>query len=122
MSQPSPCLNCGACCATFRVSFYWGETDDSPGGLVPQHLTEQISPFLSCMQGTNQPVPRCTALMGQVGEGVRCNIYEKRSTSCREFAWHGENGLSNEDCQRARARHGLPPLPDVLERIPIVAA
>lgn len=60
--------------------------------------------------------------MGQVGEGVRCNIYEKRSTSCREFAWHGENGLGNEDCQRARARHGLPPLPDVLERIPIVAA
>lgn len=122
MNQPSPCLNCGACCATFRVSFYWGETDDSPGGLVPYHLTEQISPHLSCMQGTNQSTPRCTALMGQVGEAVRCNIYEKRSSTCRAFAWHGENGQSNPDCQKARARHGLDPLPDCPELIPIIAA
>jgi len=112
MNAPSPCLNCGACCATFRVSFYWGETDACEGGLVPGYLTEQISPHLSCMQGTNQPVPRCTALMGTVGEGVRCNIYEQRSSSCRDFAWHGENGVANPDCQRARARHGLAPLPD----------
>ncbi|GGD03510.1 YkgJ family cysteine cluster protein [Halopseudomonas salina] len=129
MNTPSPCLNCGACCATFRVSFYWGETDATEGGLVPGHLTEQISPHLSCMQGTNQPIPRCTALLGTVGEGVRCNIYEQRSSSCREFAWHGEDGQPNADCQRARARHGLPPLPFmplepqlVPTLIPIVAA
>lgn len=125
MSQPSPCLNCGACCATFRVSFYWGETDSSPEGQVPEHLTEQISPHLSCMQGTNNPNPRCTALMGMIGDAVRCNIYDKRSSSCREFAWHGENGEDNADCQKARARHGLPPLPDgprTPQRIPIIAA
>tara|TARA_R110001592_G_scaffold38971_7_gene128435 strand:+ start:32125 stop:32358 length:234 start_codon:yes stop_codon:yes gene_type:complete len=77
------------------------------------------------MQGTNQPEPRCTALMGSVGEGVRCNIYESRSTSCRDFAWHGENGVANLDCQRARARHGMAPLPDAPlapERIPVIAA
>jgi Fe-S-cluster containining protein len=22
----NPCLSCGACCASFRVSFYWRET------------------------------------------------------------------------------------------------
>ncbi|MEG6657786.1 YkgJ family cysteine cluster protein, partial [Pseudomonas aeruginosa] len=25
MSTDNPCLTCGACCAHFRVSFYWGE-------------------------------------------------------------------------------------------------
>lgn len=111
MSEFSPCLDCGACCSTFRVSFYWGETDDVPGGLVPQRLTEQVTPHLSCMQGTNQPSPRCVALMGDVGQGVRCSIYEKRSSTCREFPYHGENGQDSPDCQRARALHGLPPLP-----------
>ncbi|HGC1012017.1 TPA: YkgJ family cysteine cluster protein, partial [Escherichia coli] len=23
MSNPNPCITCGACCAFFRVSFYW---------------------------------------------------------------------------------------------------
>lgn len=125
MSENTPCLNCGACCATFRVSFYWGETDDAPQGLVPQRLTEQITPHISCMQGTNQPTPRCVALMGEVGEGVRCSIYEKRSSTCREFPFHSENGQDSPDCQRARALHGLPPLPSDPRGpglIPIIAA
>lgn len=107
----SPCLNCGACCATFRVSFYWGESDAVTGGLVPQRLTEQVTPHISCMQGTNQRSPRCVALMGEIGEGVRCTIYENRSSTCREFPFHGESGLDSPDCQKARALHGLPPLP-----------
>ena len=110
MSDHTPCLNCGACCATFRVSFYWGETDTSPEGSIPSHLTEQISPHMSCMQGTNQPEPRCVSLMGTIGEGVRCNIYENRSSTCREFPYHGENGHESAHCQRARALHGLAPL------------
>ena len=77
------------------------------------------------MQGTNQPQPRCVGLMGTVGEGVRCSIYEKRPSPCRDFPFHGENGLDSPDCQRARATHGLPPLPSNPTRprlIPIVAA
>ncbi|SDT96765.1 YkgJ family cysteine cluster protein [Halopseudomonas salegens] len=125
MSQDTPCLNCGACCATFRVSFYWGETDSAPDGHVPAALTEQISPHLSCMQGTNQSNPRCIGLMGDIGQGVRCTVYEHRSSTCREFAWHGENGQPNDDCQRSRARHGLPPLPFTSPEpncIPVIAA
>lgn len=125
MSEQSPCLNCGACCATFRVSFYWGETDASPEGVIPSALTEQVSPHYSCMQGTNQPSPRCVALMGSIGEGVRCSIYEKRSSTCREFGYHGEAGQASPACQRARALHGLPPLPfdpQGPELIPTIAA
>ncbi|MBR7358785.1 YkgJ family cysteine cluster protein, partial [Klebsiella pneumoniae] len=25
MSDINPCMTCGACCAYFRVSFYWAE-------------------------------------------------------------------------------------------------
>jgi len=34
MSIDNPCLTCGACCAYFRVSFYFGECV-SAGGAVP---------------------------------------------------------------------------------------
>ncbi|EEX7666747.1 YkgJ family cysteine cluster protein, partial [Escherichia coli] len=27
MNNPNPCMTCGACCAFFRVSFYWAEAD-----------------------------------------------------------------------------------------------
>jgi uncharacterized protein len=63
----NPCQTCGACCAGFRVSFYWGEVDDTPGGIVPSHLTEKISPHLSCMKGTSSKPVRCVALEGEVG-------------------------------------------------------
>lgn len=53
MSEINPCMTCGACCAYFRVSFYWAEADDA-GGLVPSALTEPLTPFLRCMSGTNQ--------------------------------------------------------------------
>ncbi|WP_374212354.1 YkgJ family cysteine cluster protein [Thiothrix subterranea] len=33
--NPNPCMTCGACCASFRVSFYWGETDAAPLALYP---------------------------------------------------------------------------------------
>ena len=83
MSTENPCLSCGACCAHFRVSFYWGECQ-SAGGLVPDHLTVAISPYLVAMQGTEQKPVRCTALLGEVGCGTRCTVYrlgEPRSHS-----------------------------------------
>ncbi|QEY13241.1 YkgJ family cysteine cluster protein [Cellvibrio sp. KY-YJ-3] len=109
MSQESPCLSCGACCAHFRVSFYWGECQ-STGGLVPDELTVQISPHHACMKGTETNPARCTALTGDVGSAVSCSIYENRSSTCREFNILDEEGKPNEACTRARARHGLPPV------------
>jgi Fe-S-cluster containining protein len=96
------CQACGACCAAFRVSFYWAEADDASGGTVPVGLTEAISPHLRCMQGTGSKPVRCVALTGDVGKAVGCAIYPLRSSTCRSV----EPG--DGQCLKARAAHGLP--------------
>ncbi|QXI29811.1 YkgJ family cysteine cluster protein [Pseudomonas vanderleydeniana] len=119
MSDANPCLNCGACCSYFRVSFYWGECV-SGGGLVPDELVSQISPSRVAMIGTEGKKPRCTALEGEVGQGVSCSIYNQRSSPCREFDAAWENGEPNERCDAARAAFGLPPLePGQSDLVPI---
>lgn len=105
----NPCMTCGACCAHFRVSFYWAEADDA-GGVVPADLTEPLNLMMRAMRGTNAREPRCVALQGEPGGCVSCGIYAQRPSPCREFAMSGENGVYNEACDRARARYGLPPL------------
>ncbi|KTS18706.1 MULTISPECIES: YkgJ family cysteine cluster protein [Pantoea] len=105
----NPCMTCGACCAHFRVSFYWAEADDG-GGAVPVELTEPLSLLMRNMRGTNDRAPRCVALQGEIGGCVSCGIYAQRPSPCREFAMSGENGVPNDACDRARARYGLPPL------------
>lgn len=104
------CTTCGACCASFRVSFYWAEAADAPGGTVPVELTEPVSLHIRCMRGTNGRSPYCVALRGTVGEQVECAIYPLRSSTCREFdAWLAD-GSPDPRCQEARRRRGLPPV------------
>jgi Fe-S-cluster containining protein len=98
-----PCQRCGACCAAYRVSFYWAEADDAPGGVVPVQLTQTLSPHLRCMQGTSANQPRCVALDGVVGQSVGCQIYLQRPSPCHELS------LGDPQCLQARARYGLPP-------------
>lgn len=104
------CLACGACCTSFRVSFYWGEADDAPGGFVPVALTEQLTPYRRCMRNDRAALPRCVALAGEVGRHVGCTIYERRPSPCREFDAFAPDGSVEPRCNQARARHGLPPL------------
>lgn len=73
MSVDNPCLTCGACCAYFRVSFFWGECTSS-GGTVPEQLVVQVSPYHVAMQGTEAKPARCVGLLGEVGCGVRCAV------------------------------------------------
>lgn len=108
--EPNPCLDCGACCASFRVSFYWAEADATTGGITPAHMTSAISPHRLAMLGTDKPKPRCIALEGEIGTLVCCSIYPQRPSPCREFPASWENGEPNEACDRARAKHGLAPL------------
>lgn len=116
MRIANPCLKCGACCTFYRVSFYWSEADPDQGGIVPPEFTEPLPPYCACMRGTNQPHPRCAALRGRIGDQVSCSIYSLRSTTCREFGFHLENGeliIGPEDverCNHAREACGLPPL------------
>lgn len=116
MPSESPCLTCGACCANFRVSFYWGECQ-SAGGTIPDELTLQVSPYHACMKGTETTPVRCIALVGTPGEHVSCSIYENRSSTCREFDMWNTDGSANEACTRARAVYGLPPIETSLEII-----
>ncbi|MFY7864028.1 YkgJ family cysteine cluster protein [Roseateles sp.] len=101
VSISNPCQQCGACCACFRVSFYWAEAPD-----LPDSLTEHLGSHFACMAGTNQTQPRCQALQGEVGQAVSCAVYVQRPNACREVQ------VGDEKCQRARHAHGLPPLPE----------
>ncbi|HEX5363277.1 MAG TPA: YkgJ family cysteine cluster protein [Gallionella sp.] len=103
-------MNCGACCTNFRVSFYWAESDDALGGLVPAHLTENISPHLRCMKGTTGKPVRCIALEGEVGVSVSCGIYPLRSSTCREFDVFEADGSINARCNSLRIGLGLDPI------------
>ena len=78
------CLSCGACCAFFRVSFYWAE-----GISMPEHYTEPVTAVYSCMAGTNQASPRCIALQG--------------SSSCKEVQ------IADDQCNKARRAHNMIP-------------
>ena len=99
--EPNPCVTCGACCAAYRVSFYWAEAETKG---LPPHLTRQINHFYSCMAGTSQPQPHCQALAGQVGQQVSCTVYAQRPDTCKQVQ------VGDEKCNGARLKHGLPPL------------
>ena len=105
-----PCSRCGACCASFRASFYWGEADDTTPNGVPVDLTEVLTAFRRVMKGTNQDDPRCVALHGEIGQEVTCAIYEQRPSVCRSFVPSYAEGEGNPECDKARKAHGLVPL------------
>jgi Fe-S-cluster containining protein len=98
------CQDCGACCAHYRVSFYWGESDAHPGGTVPRHMTIPVTPHRIAMRGTEKSPVRCIALEGDVGRKVGCTIYPARPATCREFA------AFTPECDKARGAYGLAPL------------
>lgn len=106
----NPCLGCGACCAQFRVSFYWSEADSAVGGRTPAELSVRLSPHRVAMLGTEKHPPRCAALEGEIGNRVCCTIYATRPSPCREFRASWVDGGRSERCDQARAAHGLPPL------------
>lgn len=98
-----PCLSCGACCQYFRVEFKVYELDEL-GGRVPAGLTEPVNGNSCRMRGTGRVPIRCVALKGHVGQRVSCSIYAQRPSPCVDLQ------PGSEGCERARARHGLPPL------------
>ena len=58
-----PCQKCGACCASFRVSFYWIEAENYIENSVPQNLIEDLDMSTRCMKGTaHKHQPKCMAL------------------------------------------------------------
>lgn len=106
----NPCVRCGACCAFYRASFYWAECDDATFGGVPVELTKKMNDFRSVMLGSYGDKPRCIALEGEIGTEVRCAIYARRATVCRDFQPSWLDGVQNERCDQARLAWGLPAL------------
>jgi uncharacterized protein len=86
------------------VDFAAAEVDEFGGG-VPCGLAVEVSSSTWRMRGTDHQPPRCAALTGAIGQRAACGIHEWRPGPCREL----EPG--SDACQRARARHGLAPLP-----------
>jgi Fe-S-cluster containining protein len=103
MSDPHPCLSCGACCAAFRVDFSVHELDEM-GGSVPSGLAVEVTGSTVRMRGTDHAAPRCAALQGKGGERASGGLFGWRPNPCREL----EPG--SDACAKARARHGMPPL------------
>lgn len=87
------CQDCGACCA---YSADWpvliGEGD---GAELPARFVDRARGAMRCEDD------RCLALAGEIGQRVRCTVYAYRPLVCRELQ------AGDEDCLRARARHGL---------------
>ncbi len=104
-----PCMTCGACCAHYRVSMHWMETD-AAGGVVPHALTEAFGPHQAVMRGTWEAQPRCIALDADIGRHSRCSIHPVRPQPCRDVQASWEHGAASPQCDKARSAHGLPVL------------
>lgn len=105
----NPCVSCGACCAHFRVQFYWREANAADSAHpVPVHLFEELTSQHRCMKGTaDKHHPKCQGLQGRIGRDASCSIYSLRPTPCRDFKASYEDGHKHERCDQARERHGL---------------
>lgn len=100
----NPCVQCGACCAFFRVQYYWRE-------VVPAGLFEDLNATYRCMKGTAQKHrPQCAGLKGRIGTDARCSIYKDRPSPCRAFTASYSDGQRHPRCDEARQGHGLLPL------------
>lgn len=104
-NESNPCLNCGACCNYFRISFYHGECEGGFGGFVPQQLTNKLNEQFAVMKGS-ECGGRCIALEGEVGKNISCSIYSNRPTPCREFPVFID-GKINPLCNKARLKNNL---------------
>lgn len=107
-----PCQKCGACCAAFRVAFYWREaqvSDHSPA--VPAGTWVELTERLRVMKGTQvKHRPKCESLQGRIGHNVSCSIYSERPSACRNFRASFEFGQHEPRCDEARSKHGMKPL------------
>lgn len=104
------CLSCGACCAFYRASFHWSEAEDHTAAGVPLKMTKKLNDFRLVMRGTEGANPRCIALLGDISRSVRCSIYKRRASVCREFEPSWQNNSHNPLCDKARLAWGLQPL------------
>ena len=98
-AEASPCLECGACCAT---SYEWprfSTESDQALARIPDRLIDDSLGRMRC------DGDRCLALVGEVGRAASCSIYADRPDVCRACE------IGDDACTEARIKHGLEPFP-----------
>jgi Fe-S-cluster containining protein len=105
-----PCLKCGACCSTYRVTFLKSEIQSTNDPLT--YLSVDNGGVWQAMPGTNKKHrPKCDYLEGIIGKLAKCGVYNNRPSPCRNFLASYEDGKTHaQRCDEARIRHGLKPL------------
>jgi uncharacterized protein len=89
------CQNCGACCSYSQSWPRFSIEDDAALALIPEKFVNTRQSGMRC------DGDRCSALSGQVGAGVRCDIYAVRPEVCRTCM------PGDAECNMARKRFGL---------------
>lgn len=104
------CLDCGACCQFFKVTFKKKESSEN-GGQVPKEYIEIYDASRMNMIGRGKFNDKvfCKSLTGEIGKQVFCTIYENRPSVCREFEVIFKDGTQNPRCAQARKSAGLKP-------------
>lgn len=81
------CRACGRCCLLPGDAFVSIlESDSVPNRLRARHGSEMLDRWVRGQR-------RCAALVGRVDSAVRCSIYEKRPTPCRQYERGGTDCL-----------------------------
>lgn len=96
----NPCVRCGACCAYSANWPRFSIEDDDALSLIPEALVNDRQSGMRCVG------ERCCALAGDIGVATSCTIYAVRPEVCRTCE------AGDPECNTARRRHGLCPLPD----------
>lgn len=96
------CDCCGACCKTFPI---FASQKDAAQEPRIEAETQKLPAHLATNDWAYQmhPLPFHEACCF-LGEENLCQIYKTRPVNCQTFA------AGSEQCQEARARHGIEPL------------
>lgn len=100
------CLECGACCAYFKV--YFSEKNNPNYKKLGENI-HFVSKDKIFMKGREVFAKggSCIALSGTIDKQVSCKVYENRSDVCRNFDRVLPNGKINPRCIQARKGLGL---------------
>lgn len=109
-----PCVRCGACCGSFRVSFTrqeWDAFDVARKNRLDQVVVSLGGNFVGMRGAEIKHRPCCHALQGKIGHKAVCTVYQDRPSPCRDFVASYADGKTRQPrCDQARQAHGLSPL------------
>ena len=101
------CTTCGACCCNPDENrdegYRWYvEIEDTDSSLLsPKHKRYVVHDDEGVPHLRLDPSGRCAALVGRLGERVRCKVYSHRPAGCRRVM------PGDTECLKARRERGI---------------